>query len=306
MIQQPIAQPTTWQRIWRFPLTRIFTYLCVFIALALVLQFPILGVLKLFHLHTRHHREAGELVTELLLAACAVGAYVFMIGVVEKRSLASAGFAVHGVGAETSLGLLIGSGLFSLVIGITAALGSYHVASINLHFAWLVPLILFLFTAIFEETVFRGYFFQTLESRWGSGIALAGSGVAFGLIHLVNPVSGVTLAEKFAGPLFIIFEASILMTAGYLLTRRLWLPIGIHWGWNFFENSVFGATELGRSGEPCLHVCPCAFFRPVRAHRGRVRPGSRRRLRRCRHSGRVAAAAPCHSARTLEAAPHFI
>ncbi len=133
---------------------------------------------------------------------------------------------------------------------------------VNWHFAWLIPVILFLFIAVFEETVFRGYIFQTLETRWGSGIALAGSGAAFGLVHLLNPVTGVTLAEKLAGPLFIMFEASILMTAGYLLTRRLWLPIGIHWGWNFFENSIFGAADSGDPANPVYTLAQAHFSGP--------------------------------------------
>ncbi len=120
MVQQE-AKPTRWQRLWRFPLTRIFTYLCVMIVLALTLQFPILGLLTLFHIHTKGQAELGELVKEIYLALCAVGAYVFMIRVVEKRSLASAGFAANGLGRETGVGLLIGGGLFSLVVGMTAS-----------------------------------------------------------------------------------------------------------------------------------------------------------------------------------------
>jgi len=121
---------------------------------------------------------------------------------------------------------------------------------------------LFLFVAVFEETIFRGYIFQTLETRWGSGIALAESAAAFGLIHLLNPVRGVTAAEKMAGPLLIIFEASILMSAGYLLTRRLWLPIGIHWNWNFFENSVFGAADSGETTNPVYTLARAHFTGP--------------------------------------------
>ena len=158
--------------------------------------------------------------------------------------------------------MLIGGVLFSLVIAITAVLGGYHILGVNWHFAWLIPVVLYFCTAVFEETVFRGYIFQTLEARWGSGIALAGSGAAFGLVHLVNPIHGVTLAEKLAGPLFIVFEASILMTAGYLLTRRLWLPIGIHWGWNFVENNVFGATDSGDPANPVYTLARAHFSGP--------------------------------------------
>ena len=90
-MEQQEAQPTAWQRVWRFPLTRIFTYFGVMLIFVLALYFPILGLLKLFHLHTRHHAEVGDLVNEIYFALCAVGAYALMVRVVEKRTMASAG-----------------------------------------------------------------------------------------------------------------------------------------------------------------------------------------------------------------------
>ena len=261
-MQEQAPKPSAWQHFWRFPVTRIFTYLLMLVVFALVLYFPILGLLKLFHLHTKGHEEIAELVNELYLALCALGAFVLMIRVVQKRSLASAGFAVCGLGVETGLGLLIGGGLFALAVGLTAAEGGYQILSMNPHFAWLIPAVLFLCVAVFEETVFRGYILQTLEARWGSGVALAGSSAAFGLVHLMNPVGGVTPAEKLAGPLFIVFEAGILMSAAFLLTQRLWMPIGIHWGWNFCESTIFGATDSAHPANPVYTLARARFFGP--------------------------------------------
>ncbi len=262
ILQQDATRLTGWQRFRRFPVTRIALFLLALATIAFVFSVPVLGLLKLFGLHTKHHLQAAEMVNELYLALCTVGAYALMVRVVEKRSFASAGFTVHGLGPETGTGLLIGGVLFSLVIGLTSAFGGYHVLGINLHFAWFVPLILYLAVAVAEEIIFRGYIFQTLEARWGSGIALSGSAAVFGLIHLFNPISGLTPAEKLAGPLFIVFEASILMSAGYLLTRRLWLPIGIHWGWNFFENSVYGATDSGLPANPVYTLIHAQLYGP--------------------------------------------
>ena len=187
-MQELASKPSAWQRCWRFPITRIVIYFLVLVGFALILYFPVTGLLKLFHLHAKGHAETAGLVNELYLALCAVGAFMFMIGVVERRPLASAGFTGRGLGTETGLGLLIGGVLFALVVGLTAAAGGYHVLGLNPHFAWLMPAVLFLCIAVFEETVFRGYILQTLEARWGSGIALAGSSAAFGLVHLLNPV----------------------------------------------------------------------------------------------------------------------
>lgn len=79
------------QRFWRFPITRIFSYFLVLVGFAFVLYLPILGLLKLFHLHIKGHAELAELVNELYLALCALSAFVFMVRVVEKRALLSAG-----------------------------------------------------------------------------------------------------------------------------------------------------------------------------------------------------------------------
>jgi len=91
-----------------------------------------------------------------------------------------------------------------------------------------------------EELLTRGYYLQTLESgfdlRWGVIISSA----VFGLAHLGNPhatwisAGGIVLAGLF-------------LAYGYVLTRQLWLSIGLHIGWNFFEGVVFGFPVSGLS-----------------------------------------------------------
>jgi hypothetical protein len=39
---------------------------------------------------------------------------------------------------------------------------------------------------------------------------------------------------------------------GYIRTRQLWLPIGLHLGWNFFEGTVYGFQVSGMEGLPRL------------------------------------------------------
>ncbi len=99
--------------------------------------------------------------------------------------------------------------------------------------------------AVFEETLFRGYLFQTLEGRWGSGAALTATSLLFGLAHLANPAPGETSLQRLAGPLFICLEAGLPLGAAYLLTRRWWLPIGIHWAWDYFEGPIYGCPDSG-------------------------------------------------------------
>ncbi|HSG43127.1 MAG TPA: type II CAAX endopeptidase family protein [Anaerolineales bacterium] len=89
-----------------------------------------------------------------------------------------------------------------------------------------------------EELMSRGYHLQTIASGlnlfWGVVISSA----FFGIAHLGNPNATWVSA---AG----IFFAGIYLAYGYIRTKQLWLPIGLHIGWNFFEGVVFGFPVSG-------------------------------------------------------------
>ena len=89
-----------------------------------------------------------------------------------------------------------------------------------------------------EELLSRGYHLQTIASGtnlfWGVVI----SSSIFGILHLGNPNATWISA---AG----IFFAGVFLAYGYLTTKQLWLPMGVHLGWNFFEGVVFGFPVSG-------------------------------------------------------------
>ena len=89
-----------------------------------------------------------------------------------------------------------------------------------------------------EELLSRGYHLQNLESGLNTFWAVFLSSAVFGVMHLGNPNATWISA---AG----ILLAGIFLAYGYLRTRQLWLPIGLHIGWNFFEGVVFGFPVSG-------------------------------------------------------------
>ena len=95
-------------------------------------------------------------------------------------------------------------------------------------------------TAFIEEIVFRGIVFRIVEAALGTWIALILSAAIFGLLHLVNPHA------TLQGAMAIVFEAGVMFAAAFVLTRRLWLPIGIHAGWNFTQGGIFGVPVSGQ------------------------------------------------------------
>ncbi len=233
------ARPSFGRRVWEFPLTRILAFLLLVGVLAAALGLALKAVLP----HRPLAPDMTLLLGEGVLAVAALLAFGVMKRWADKQTADEAGLPVRGIFSETAIGLLIGGGVFSAAVGMLTAFRVFSIGGVNAHYLPLVPLVTFLLVGLFEEVVFRGYVFQTLERRWGSGIALAGSGLFFGLAHLAN-------GQGVAGPVLISVEASILMTAAYLLTRRLWLPIGIHWGWNLFESSVYGLSDSGTHSSP--------------------------------------------------------
>jgi len=40
-------------------------------------------------------------------------------------------------------------------------------------------------------------------------------------------------------------EAGLLLGAAYKYSGTLWLPIGIHWAWNFTQGNIFGFEVSG-------------------------------------------------------------
>lgn len=102
----------------------------------------------------------------------------------------------------------------------------------------LLMLLAYVFTGWGEELLFRGYWLQNLiqgsSTFWGVVI----SSTIFALAHLLNPNPSLgAVLGLIAGGLFFAYA--------YLRTGQLWLPIGIHIGWNFFEGVVFGFQVSG-------------------------------------------------------------
>jgi membrane protease YdiL (CAAX protease family) len=140
---------------------------------------------------------------------------------------------------ELVLGFAAGMAAISSVIAVLAALGLYRIESFNAWSALLLPLLSAVGAAIFEELLFRGILFRIAEDSLGSWWAIALSALFFGAAHLTNPHATALAAVA------VMIEASLFLSAAYMLTRRLWFPIGIHAGWNFTEEGIWGVSVSG-------------------------------------------------------------
>ena len=158
---------------------------------------------------------------------------------IERR--APAELAIHRALPELATGTLAGLGLFCIVMGILWAAGVYHPEGWSAHALLARGFLFALLAGILEEILFRGLLFRLFSKIVGTWGALLLTSALFGLAHAAN--HGATVSSSLA----IALEAGILLGTAYAATSRLWLPIGLHVGWNFTEGSLFGMTLSGNN-----------------------------------------------------------
>ena len=164
-------------------------------------------------------------------------AYATFVRLTEQRAVSELGR--QGALSEFGIGLLGGAVLAVLVFGILAFFGAYKVTGTNGLEVLLVPLFGWIASAVLEEVLFRGILFRIMEQALGSWLGLALSAMVFGGLHLLNANATVM------GAVSVMLTAGLLLAAAFMLTRRLWLPIGIHYAWNFLQSAVFGGVVSG-------------------------------------------------------------
>lgn len=171
-------------------------------------------------------------------------AYWGYVRLIERRNASEIAFV--GAPKELGLGIGLGTGLFTVTVGLLWAFGFYHVTGTNGWSVLIASLSLSVMSGFIEELLVRGIIFRIMEESLGTWIALSFSAVLFGFMHLGNPNASLTSAMAIA------LEAGLLLGACYVLTRRLWLAIGVHFAWNFAQGGIFGVAVSGNTSKGLL------------------------------------------------------
>ena len=177
------------------------------------------------------------------LVSAAVSTLLF-IPWLDHRPLETLGLWLYdGWRRELLVGLGMGVGLISAIAALLALIAGVELqpTGIGLEAALYgmgITGAILAVGAVNEELLFRGYPFQRLVEGWGPVSAVTVLSVLFGLMHLQNPDPTVlsTVNTMLAG---------VLLAVAYLRTRGLWLPIGLHFAWNFWMGPVLGFPVSG-------------------------------------------------------------
>ena len=142
------------------------------------------------------------------------------------------------------IGFAISSVLITVAVAAIAVFGGLtfelHLTLSTVLHEILVVLLL-LGGALLEELAFRGYPFQRLVEAIRPVGAIVVLSIFFGAVHLRNPNAGGVLSLGFFNTILV----GVLFAYAYLRTRTLWLPIGMHFGWNLFLGVVYGLPVSG-------------------------------------------------------------
>ncbi len=164
------------------------------------------------------------------LAIAGLAANLLTLAVFDRRPFADIGLHLSAAsGRHFLFGIALGGGAAALLLLTPLAGGEAHMAlRPHSEFTWL-GLIFYIITIFFaatgEEMIFRGYAFQCLVEKLGPFAAVLPVGVIFGWVHTSNPN---------ANQLGILNTMiwGVLLGCAFLRSRDLWLPIGMHFGWN--------------------------------------------------------------------------
>lgn len=188
----------------------------------------------------------------LLGTAAALGAYSLFVRLYERRSPAEIGPTTLPRGLP--VGFALGAALLLTSAGLIHAGGWSLIAQTAPRADWIrligTALAIQFGTAVVEELLLRGVMFRVIEQSLGSWVALVLSALFFGLLHVGNPNA------TWAAALGLSLQAGVLLAAAYMVSRSLWLPIGLHWGWNAVQAGVVGGTVSGHSASAIVTTQP--------------------------------------------------
>jgi membrane protease YdiL (CAAX protease family) len=220
------------------------------VVFALVRLIVLGGGLFYFMMHAQEYLEVFKdrpllnIAVQIGLALAAIAIYFAYGRLIERREVTE--LSSPGMGREWGLGILVGVGLYSACAVALMLLGYYKVEGLNPVAFALPALALAIKSGVFEELIFRGVLHQSVETVFGSWAGIVAASFVFGFLHLLNPAATLT------GAIYISIEAGLLLSAAYMVTRRLWICIGFHMGWNFVQEGIYSGVVSGGPAEPGL------------------------------------------------------
>lgn len=236
---------------------RILIFLILFAVINLCITSGVRGILG--------HLKGGGLLWFVLLGISATLAAFLSRKYIDKESLTSLGLQFNRLAIlDLIMGIVTGALIMAGMYFTLLYTGLIHFEG----FSWwmendgnnasfssagilimLGMIVQFAVVAWWEEIAFRGIILQNISKGLGLKWGIILSTILFGLIHFGNPDATILST-------FLIMLITLQLVYAYLKTGQLWLPIGLHLGWNFFQASIFGFASSGHTSPTLLSQSP--------------------------------------------------
>jgi uncharacterized protein len=177
---------------------------------------------------------------------------VFICLSAERKKWRDIGLSrLNGQGKNLVYGLVLGAASMIIITLIMLATKQIkmHSVTVNSHLLFVIGLyfIGFIFVAINEELFFRGYVITTLRQTKSVPILYIVSALVFGIAHTGNPNVHV-LGIVNVGLIGLFFAYM------FIQTKSLWMSMGYHFTWNFFQGNILGFNVSGTEGNGLFHI----------------------------------------------------
>jgi membrane protease YdiL (CAAX protease family) len=176
------------------------------------------------------------------------------VKILMKKPFSFTGFTLNqGWFSQLLIGVFLGFVVQISALILMALFGWYSIEGTLWNFlslGALLPALLYAFvfsaeTGILEESIFRGFFMNSLVERYNLKTGVIASSIVFGLLH----ISGFDTEFPWWMSLISAIIAGFLFAQAYLLFNNIWVPLGLHFAWHF------AARTLGTPGVNLEEAC---------------------------------------------------
>ena len=187
--------------------------------------------------------DLGLMISTSLSNAIIILSCIMIWKIFDKKKVSGMGLTNLKEGYKEFIsGLLFGAIAISIVAIILLLMGNVRlvnsVSKPQLSVALLEGLILFIFVGFGEEILGRAYIMSVLKQTRNKWLVLIISSVIFAILHLGN--NGISILA------FInLFLVGLLFGYMFMKSKNIWMPIGYHITWNYFQGYIWGFQVSG-------------------------------------------------------------
>ena len=183
--------------------------------------------------------DLKALIVAVADAFMATACYIFIFRIYEQRLIRE--LSRKKFISNAAIGSLTGILLQALIILVIWLAGTFLVVQVNPVSMLIKPFAFALTAGFVAEIMIIGIVFRLLEEQTGTKIAFFIFIVLFAMMHI--NVKGATSISVMATAI----QAGFMLPAAYVFSRNLWLPIFLHFGWDFAEPGIFGGINPSSS-----------------------------------------------------------